>query len=93
MSVIARRCLRQALATMKLAENESLRRSLLCGPSSVTDTQNVMNTMTQFSIGRRTFATSYLDKTEVTDRVLNVVKNFDKVDQSKVRLHDSMRLV
>lgn len=72
---------------MKLAENESLRRSLLCGPSSVSDTQTVINTMANFSIGRRTFATSYLDKTEVTDRVLNVVKNFDKVDQSKVRLH------
>lgn len=28
---------------------------------------------------------SYLDKSEVTDRVLHVVKNFDKVDQSKVR--------
>lgn len=27
---------------------------------------------------------SYLDKNEVTDRVLNVVKHFDKVDDGKV---------
>ena len=27
---------------------------------------------------------SYLDKSEVTDRVINVVKNFDKVDAGKV---------
>ena len=38
----------------------------------------------------RTFATSYLDKGDVTDRVLNVVKNFDKVDQSKVCLSLSL---
>lgn len=30
---------------------------------------------------------SYLDKNEVADRVLNVVKNFDKVDAGKVRFH------
>lgn len=29
---------------------------------------------------------SYLDKSEVTDRVLNVVKNFEKVEQGKVSL-------
>lgn len=28
---------------------------------------------------------SYLNKNEVTDRVLNVVKNFEKVDAAKVR--------
>lgn len=28
---------------------------------------------------------SYLDKNEVTDRVLSVVKNFEKVDAGKVR--------
>lgn len=28
---------------------------------------------------------SYLDKKEVTERVLNVVKNFEKVDEAKVR--------
>lgn len=27
---------------------------------------------------------SYLDKKDVTDRVLNVVKNFEKVDEGKV---------
>ena len=33
----------------------------------------------------RNFAdASYLDKKEVTDRVLNVVKNFDKIDAGKV---------
>lgn len=33
----------------------------------------------------RAFAGTYLDKNDVTERVLNVVKNFDqKVDQSKV---------
>lgn len=35
--------------------------------------------------GIRAFASaSYLDKGEVTDRVLSVVKNFDRVDASKV---------
>ena len=33
----------------------------------------------------RGFAGTYLDKNEVTERILNVVKNFDKVDQSKAR--------
>ena len=33
----------------------------------------------------RGFADStYLDKNEVTERILNVVKNFDKVDKGKV---------
>ncbi|KAL3153948.1 Acyl carrier protein 2, mitochondrial [Trebouxia sp. C0010 RCD-2024] len=32
----------------------------------------------------RGFAGTYLDKNEVTERILNVVKNFEKVDQSKV---------
>lgn len=40
--------------------------------------------MQHTTISMRTFATSYLDKGDVTDRVLSVVKNFDKVDQSKV---------
>lgn len=31
----------------------------------------------------RGFAGTYLDKNEVTERILNVVKNFEKVDQSK----------
>lgn len=33
---------------------------------------------------------SFLDKSEVTDRVLNVVKNFQKVEPSKVKLFDYM---
>mmetsp|Transcript_14251 Transcript_14251/g.40684 ORF Transcript_14251/g.40684 Transcript_14251/m.40684 type:complete len:142 (-) Transcript_14251:43-468(-) len=36
------------------------------------------------SMVTRTFATSYLDKAEVTDRVLSVVKAFDKVEASKI---------
>lgn len=32
----------------------------------------------------RGFAGTYLDKNEVTERILNVVKNFETVDQSKV---------
>jgi len=35
---------------------------------------------------------SYLDKEQVTDRVLNVVKNFDKVEQSKVRIGSIVEL-
>ena len=31
----------------------------------------------------RGFAGTYLDKNDVTERVLNVVKHFDKIDQSK----------
>ena len=34
----------------------------------------------------RGFAGTYLDKSEVTERILNVVKNFEKVDQSKAGL-------
>ena len=33
---------------------------------------------------------SYLDKKDVTDRVLNVVKNFEKVDEGKVSLCGGM---
>lgn len=33
----------------------------------------------------RGFAGTYLDKNEVTERILNVVKNFEKVEQSKAR--------
>ncbi|WPT14343.1 Acyl carrier protein 2 [Picochlorum sp. SENEW3] len=52
--------------------------------SSLTETPSSLSTV--FSLGSiRSFAaTSYLDKNEVTDRVLSVVKNFDKVDQSKI---------
>ena len=32
-------------------------------------------------------AAGFLDKSEVTDRVIHVVKNFQKVDPGKVRLH------
>lgn len=78
---ITRRCLRQALAnkdTVMIAAGDSLRAmspaSIPCNNGSIT-MKNVL---------QRTFATSYLDKSEVTDRVLNVVKNFDKVDTSKV---------
>lgn len=31
----------------------------------------------------RGFAGTYLDKNEVTERILTVVKNFEKIDQSK----------
>jgi hypothetical protein len=34
---------------------------------------------------RSTGASAGLDKGEVTDRVINVVKNFNKVDPAKVR--------
>jgi hypothetical protein len=41
----------------------------------------------------RNFAdASYLDKKDVTDRVLNVVKNFDKVDAGKVSKPRSGRM-
>lgn len=30
---------------------------------------------------------TFLDKSEVTDRIINVVKNFQKVDPSKVNLN------
>lgn len=39
---------------------------------------------------RRFADASYLDKSEVTDRVLNVVKNFEKVDPAKVRCLEFM---
>jgi NADH dehydrogenase (ubiquinone) 1 alpha/beta subcomplex 1 len=44
------------------------------------------------SMVTRTFATSYLDKAEVTDRVLSVVKAFDKVEASKVRFPAASRV-
>lgn len=68
---IARRCLRQALANKETMK--------MAADDSIRALSNT-------SISIRTFATSYLDKVDVTDRVLNVVKNFDKVDQSKVWL-------
>jgi len=33
----------------------------------------------------------YLDKTEVTDRVLHVTKHFEKIDAAKVRVRRSLR--
>ena len=33
----------------------------------------------------RAYGAGYLDKSEVTDRVMTVVKNFNKVEPSKVR--------
>ena len=42
----------------------------------------------------RGFATStYLDKSQVTDRVLEVVKNFDKVDKAKVGITHMLHLL
>lgn len=72
---IARRCLRQALAN-----KDGLK---MAADDSI---RAISNT----TISKRTFATSYLDKGDVTDRVLSVVKNFDKVDQSKVWLSLSL---
>ena len=45
----------------------------------------------------RGFAGTYIDKNEVTERILNVVKNFEKVDQSKassgtLELHECMQI-
>lgn len=44
----------------------------------------------------RGFAGTYIDKNEVTERIMNVVKNFEKVDQSKassgtLELHERMQ--
>lgn len=76
---IARRCLRQGFANKEfvmMAAEDSLRAM----------------SMQHTTLSMRTFATSYLDKGDVTDRVLSVVKNFDKVDQSKVcTLHNHHR--
>ena len=38
-----------------------------------------------FNLNRFMAAAAGLDKSEVTERLLNCVKNFDKVDPSKVR--------
>jgi hypothetical protein len=36
----------------------------------------------------RFFASGYLDRNEVTERILTQVKNFEKIDSSKVRMED-----
>jgi NADH dehydrogenase (ubiquinone) 1 alpha/beta subcomplex 1 len=40
---------------------------------------------TTLSLVRAFSESTYLDKNVVTERILNVVKNFDKVDPAKVR--------
>lgn len=80
------------LAQMRLMNDSSA----VCGPARQMDSIVVDSNV---SIGSaiaaskqmvRFFAgdSSYLDKQQVTDRVLNVVKNFDKVEQSKVGFSD-----
>ena len=50
-------------------------------PASFTATQHQAGPASWQCV--RGFAGTYLDKNEVTERILNVVKNFEKVDQSK----------
>ena len=50
-------------------------------PASVTATQHQAGPASLQCV--RGFAGTYLDKNEVTERILSVVKNFEKVDQSK----------
>jgi hypothetical protein len=43
---------------------------------------------TDASVFTRYFASGYLDRNQVTERILTAVKGFDKVDGNKVRDHD-----
>lgn len=49
------------------------------------DSVHAIGAASTLSIVRAFSESTYLDKNVVTDRVLSVVKNFDKVDPSKVR--------
>ena len=63
---------------------QSLRSSLLTRVSIPINRVQVVGAASTLSLVRAFSESTYLDKNVVTDRVLNVVKNFDKVDPSKV---------
>ncbi|BDA40973.1 probable acyl carrier protein, mitochondrial [Coccomyxa sp. Obi] len=63
---------------------QSLRSSLLTRVSIPVNRVQVVGAASTLSLVRAFSESTYLDKNVVTDRVLNVVKNFDKVDPSKV---------
>lgn len=68
---------------MALARGFSqLRSSLLHAVRFNVDTLAVSSTWR--GLQARGFASTYLDKDDVTARIINIVKNFDNVDQSKV---------
>ncbi|CAL8466740.1 g6276 [Coccomyxa elongata] len=63
---------------------QCLRSSLLTRVSIPVNRVQAVGAASTLSLVRAFSESTYLDKNVVTDRVLNVVKNFDKVDPSKV---------
>lgn len=61
-----------------------LRTSLLQVVRFNVDTLAASSTGTWRGLQARGFGSTYLDKDDVTSRIINIVKNFDNVDQSKV---------
>ena len=64
----------------------TLRSSLLARISLPVNRLQVVGAAASLSLVRGFAESQYLDKDVVTERVLHVVKNFDKVDPSKVCL-------
>ncbi len=65
---------------------QGLRSSILTRVSIPVNRVQVVGAASTLSLVRAFSESTYLDKNVVTDRVLDVVKNFDKVDPSKVRV-------
>jgi len=63
---------------------QGLRSSLLTRVRIPVNGVQVVGAASTLQLMRAFSESTYLDKNVVTDRVLNVVKNFDKVDPSKV---------
>ncbi|KAL9233519.1 hypothetical protein vseg_008505 [Gypsophila vaccaria] len=82
-----------AIASIRSTILKQLRVQVIAVPHSITQNPNSsfsISSAVNHRLFRRNFSTSdevrgsFLDKSEVTDRVLTVVKNFQKVDPSKV---------
>lgn len=67
----------------------AMRRAVATIRSGVLNRLSIESSCSAFLSNSRGFAAgTYLDKDEVTQRVLNIVKNFDKVDPAKVSSED-----
>lgn len=77
---------RRVLSTACRAAPQALRSSMIVAPRSLHLMANKVAPAAAFSlrVQRRGFASQFLDEADVTDRVMGCLKNFQKVDPSKV---------
>ena len=67
---------------------QSLRSGVLCRVSVPVNSLQAVGGAGGLTLFRGFSDSTYIDKNVVTDRIVNVVKNFDKVDPAKVSVPD-----